>query len=103
MGDVSAVMPALHPNAPGADGNFHGIDFTVADPENACVNSAKIQLGAVKLLMENDCEKAKSIVANYPAMFSSFQEYIDYVDSLDMDKQTVTYKEDGKVTLSFKK
>ena len=103
MGDISAVMPAFHPNAPGADGNFHGIDFAIVDPENACVNSAKIQLGAVKLLMENECEKAKSIVANNPAMFKTFREYFDFVDNLDMDKQTVTYNEDGKVTLSYKK
>ena len=103
MGDMCAVMPALHPDASGAAGNFHGIDFTIADPETACVDSAKVQLGTMKLLLQNDAARAKQIVADYEPAFKTYQEYFDFVDSLDMEKQTVVYEEDGKVTLDFTK
>ena len=103
MGDMCAVMPAIHPNACGAQGTGHGIDYVIADPETACVDSAKMQLGAVKLLLENDAARAKQIVADYEPAFKTYQEYFDFVDSLDMEKQTVVYGEDGKVTLDFTK
>ena len=103
MGDMCAVMPALHPGACGAKGNGHGIDYVIADPETACVDSAKMQLGAIKLLLENDAARAKQIVADYEPAFKTHQEYFDFVDSLDMEKQTVTYTEDGKVTLDYTK
>ena len=103
MGDMCAVMPAIHPNACGAQGTGHGIDYIIADPETACVDSAKMQLGAVKLLLENDAARAKQIVADYEPAFKTYQEYFDFVDSLDMEKQTVVYGEDGKVTLDYTK
>jgi len=103
MGDVSAVMPAIHPAACGAKGNGHGIDYVIDDPETACVDSAKMQLGAVKLLLENDAVRAKQIIADYEPAFKTYQEYFEFVDSLDMEKQTVVYGEDGKVTLDFTK
>ncbi len=103
MGDVSAVMPAIHPCACGTKGNGHGIDYVIDDPETACVDSAKMQLGAVKLLLENDAARAKQIIADYEPAFKTYQEYFDFVDSLDMEKQTVTYTEDGKVMLDFTK
>ena len=103
MGDVSAVMPAIHPNAFGTKGNAHGIDYVITDPEAACVDSAKAQLGAMKLLLENDAVRAKQIIADYEPAFKTYQEYFDFVDSLDMEKQTVVYEEDGTVTLDFTK
>ena len=103
MGDVSAVMPAIHPAACGGKGNAHGIDYAIDDPETACVDSAKMQLGTVKLLLENDAVRAKQIIADYEPAFKTYQEYFDFVDSLDMEKQTVVYGEDGKVTLDFTK
>ena len=103
MGDISSVMPALHPYACGAKGAGHGVDYVIADPENACVSSAKMQLGALKLLLENDAVRAKEIVANYEPEFKTYQEYFDFVDSVDMEKQTVIYGEDGTVTLDYTK
>jgi len=103
MGDMAAVMPALHPDACGAVGNFHGIDFKIEDPETACVDSAKAQLGMVKLLLQNDAVRAKQIVADYEPAFKTYQEYFDFVDNLDMEKQTVLYDEDGNVTLNITK
>ena len=103
MGDMAAVMPAAHPYANGAVGNSHGVDYRIADPENACVDSAKMQLQTARILLENDAVLAKQIVTDYTPAFASFQEYFDFVDSLDMEKQTVTYGEGGQITLEYKK
>jgi len=103
MGDMSAVMPAVHPYANGAAGSSHGVNYVIADPENACVDSAKLQVQTLRLLLENGGARAKQIVADYAPAFASFQEYFDFVDSLDMEKETVTYGEGGKVTLDYRK
>lgn len=101
MGDICAVMPAIHPFMGGATGSAHGINYKITDPELACVTSAKAQFLAVKALMENGAEKANSIVANFVPTMESKQAYFDFVDRLDMDKRAVTYQEDGTVTLDF--
>lgn len=101
MGDVASVMPAIHPYVGGSAGTAHGITYTVPDPETACVDSAKVQLLALKLLLQNDAVKAKEIVAAYKPAFGSYQEYFAYMDNLNMDKEAVSYAEDGTVTLSF--
>ena len=101
MGDMCAVMPALHPNIAGAIGSGHSTGFKIADPETACVSSAKWQYLAIRLLLENDAAKAKQIVADYTPAFSSKEAYFAFVDNLDMSKQTVSYAPDGKVILDY--
>lgn len=101
MGDISSLMPALHPAVGGATGKGHGTDFRISDPETACVDSAKIQLLALKLLLQDDAARAKKIIADYQPAFETKEAYFAYVDKLDLDKQTVTYGEDGTVTLNY--
>ena len=101
MGDVGAVMPALHPYAGGASGESHGCNYYITDPETACVKSAQVQLLMLRLLLQDGGARAKSIVANYEPEFKSMQEYFDFVDKLNLDQQAVTYGEDGQVTLNF--
>ncbi|MBE6959082.1 MAG: amidohydrolase, partial [Ruminococcaceae bacterium] len=36
MGDLSCIMPVVHPYAPGAVGKGHGNDYYIEDPELAC-------------------------------------------------------------------
>ena len=101
MGDVGAVMPTVHPFVSGAAGNGHGSDYRIADPETACVKSAQVQLLMLRLLLQDGAEAAKGIVANYKPAFSSMQEYFDYVDQLNIDKEAVIYGEGNEITLSF--
>ena len=42
MGDVSCIMPVLHPHIAGAAGKSHGDDYHLVDREMACVNSATV-------------------------------------------------------------
>ncbi|MGH7400240.1 MAG: amidohydrolase [Candidatus Rokuibacteriota bacterium] len=51
MGDISHVMPTLHPYMGGAVGGGHGADYAIADPRVAYVEPAKqLALMAVDLL-----------------------------------------------------
>jgi amidohydrolase len=65
MGDISHVMPTLHPYMGGASGRGHGADFTIADPTLAYVESAKqLALMAVDMLWD-DAKAAKEIIAGF--------------------------------------
>ena len=65
MGDVSHVMPTLHPYMGGASGNGHGADFAIADPRLAYVEPAKqLALMAVDLLWGH-AETAREILKTW--------------------------------------
>ena len=101
MGDISCVMPAVHPSIGGAQGTAHGMDYTIADPYTACVVSAKVQIGVLAHLLENDGAEAKNVLANKQVPYASKEEYFAAVDALSFDGEGVIYNEDGTVTLKF--
>ncbi len=65
MGDISHVMPTLHPYMGGASGSGHGADFTIADPKLAYIEPAKqLALMAVDMLWD-DAKAAREIIADF--------------------------------------
>ena len=100
MGDVGAVMPAIHPHIAGCSGNAHSNSYRIADPETACVKSAEVQFVMLQLLLKNGGQEVKNIVRDYHPDFSSMEEYFAFVDKLALDKEAVTY-EDSRVILEF--
>ncbi len=101
MGDLSAVMPAIHPYAGGAAGTGNGADYRIEDPTAACVNSAKCQLLMTRLLLENDAAEAKRVVAEAKPRYASKADYFAMMDALTLDREAVRVNEDGTVTLDF--
>lgn len=101
MGDVGAVMPALHPHIGGAVGNAHGSEYYITDPELACVKSAAVQLVFLVMALRNGGERAKAIIENYKPAFGSMQEYFDFVDKLALDCEGVEYSGDYEAKLTF--
>lgn len=95
MGDLSCVMPVIHPYAGGRVGTSHGADIYITDPIAACVDSAKWQIGMLKLLLENQGARAKKIKENFKPLFASIKEYLDYVDSLCDSGDRITYNDNG--------
>ena len=95
MGDMSSIMPAIHPYCGGAEGTGHGNDYFVVDVEKACVDSAKWQVAALRLLLENDAARAKEILANFKPLLASKEEYLAYLDALDRSGNRIEYGEDG--------
>ena len=94
MGDLSCIMPVIHPYAGGATGTSHGNDYYITDPEAACVASAKLQLSMLALLLGGGAERAKKIVEEYEPQFESAKAYLDYVDSLNCTGDRIEYGED---------
>ena len=102
LGDMGALMPAIHPYIAGGAGTEHGADFRIADPETACVKSALWQILTLKLLLGDGGVRAKEIIGNYRPVFENKEAYFAYVDGLNMEKETVCYREDGTVVLAYR-
>jgi metal-dependent amidase/aminoacylase/carboxypeptidase family protein len=91
MGDLSVIMPVVHPYAPGAIGKSHGKDYYVNNPELACVLCAKWQVAMLTILLKDGAKRAKQIVSEFEPMFKTKQEYFDYVDALSSSGDRITY------------
>ena len=101
MGDVSCVMPVIHPEIGGATGPDHSKDYYITDPVMACVVSAKVQGAMLVRLLENGGAEAKRVLAEGRQDYPSIPEYLAMIDSLCIDKQAVIYNEEHGVQLTF--
>ncbi|MBQ4528838.1 MAG: amidohydrolase [Clostridia bacterium] len=101
MGDVSCLMPVIHPYIPGASGRGHGKDYEISDPDTACCMSAKWQIMIIRLLLENDAVRAMKIIDEFEPRFSNRVEYLAAHDSLSSSGDRVFYGEDGKITIDI--
>lgn len=97
MGDISQLFPSVHPYSCGETGNAHGKDYAIADPEKACVKSAKLQLGIIKLLLENGACEGKRIVSEFKPRFSSKEEYFEYLNKINSTGERIRYTENGAI------
>lgn len=81
MGDVSQLMPVIHPYAFAASGLAHGADYVVNDYELAVLSAAKaMALTIVDLLSEGGI-RTREVVNNYkPALTKS--EYLSLLRSM---------------------
>jgi hypothetical protein len=95
MGDLSAVMPIVHPYCGGCKGTGHGSDYEIADPVAACVDCAKWQVGMLYLLLKDGAERAKTIVEEFKPAYPSIREYLDYIDGLNCEGDRIEYRDDG--------
>lgn len=91
MGDLSCIMPVVHPYAPGAAGTSHGSDYRIADPELACVTSAKWQTIMLCLLLQDNADRAKKVISDFKPIFSSKEDYFNYIDALSSNGERIEY------------
>ena len=101
MGDLCMVMPAMHPYVGGGEGHGHGNDYRIADPELACVMSAKWQLAVLLELLGNGAVRAKQIIEEFVPQFESKGAYIDYLESIFTQGDRIAYNEDGFVSVNL--
>lgn len=70
MGDVSLIMPALHPGLGGAVGTGHAADYEIVDKELSYLGAAKLlAMNAVDMLY-GDAGAAKKIIDSYKPEFT---------------------------------
>jgi metal-dependent amidase/aminoacylase/carboxypeptidase family protein len=67
MGDVSQLMPVIHPYVAAASGNGHGNDYIVEDYELGVLTGAKAMAMTVVDLLSDGARKAKEVCAEYDA------------------------------------
>ena len=67
MGDLSQIMPTIHPYVVAASGNGHGIDYIVEDYDLAVLTGAKAMAMTVIDLLAHGAERARNIKADYQA------------------------------------
>lgn len=97
MGDLCCIMPVVQPYAAGAEGRSHGNNYEIVDPVAACIGSAKLQLGMLLLLLQDEGKRAKQIIADYKPLFDSKEAYLAYMDSLNSFGDRIVYNEDETV------
>ena len=81
MGDVSQLMPVIHPYVGGATGLGHGADYVVQDYQLAVVTAAKALAATAVDLLADGAAKAGEIVAGHrPEMTPD--EYLKFMREL---------------------
>ena len=76
MGDLSQIMPVVHPYTAGATGLGHGDDYLIKDYGQAVINPAKAMAMAAIDLLANGAAKAREVVASSPPRLTKAQ-YLD--------------------------
>ncbi|MBE6808324.1 MAG: amidohydrolase [Ruminococcaceae bacterium] len=102
MGDLSSIMPVVHPYAGGSVGTSHGNNYYIEDPEKACIKNAKWQLTMLNLLLRDDAKRAKQIISEFKPLFATKNEYLSYIDSLSSDAERIKYNDDGTANVIIK-
>ena len=61
MGDISYIMPSLHPYVHSATGDHHGVEFVITDYPLAVITAAKAMAGLVVDILCDGAKKGKEI------------------------------------------
>ena len=70
MGDMSQLMPIIHPSVLSTSGDGHGIDYVVEDYHSAVITAAKAMALTVIDLLHDNGQKAKEIVDSFEPLLS---------------------------------
>ena len=82
MGDVSHLMPVLHPYMGGATGTGHGADWAIVDPKLAYITPAKALASmAIDLLADGAVQAGEILRQGRPRM--TREEYLAFQRSLE--------------------
>ena len=93
MGDISQIMPAIHPYVGGATGLGHGADYVIQDYQLAVITAAKSMAATVIDLLADGAGAGNKVVANHrPEM--TRPEYLKFMRSLASEQ---TYEAEKNV------
>jgi metal-dependent amidase/aminoacylase/carboxypeptidase family protein len=80
MGDLSHIMPVIHPYTTAATGGGHGVDYLIEDYFQAVINPAKAMAMTVIDLLAGQAETAKAVLGTSSPQMSK-QQYLDLQNS----------------------
>jgi metal-dependent amidase/aminoacylase/carboxypeptidase family protein len=81
MGDVSQIMPVIHPYVVAAEGNGHGDDYIVTNYELGVITGAKGMAMTVIDLLSDDARLANKVKEEYDAPMTKDQ-YLSLMRSM---------------------
>ena len=81
MGDISHIMPALHPGLGGATGTGHGADYEIVDKELNYLGSAKLLATTAIDMLYGDAGTARELINDFKAKMT-IDEYIKYQEQV---------------------
>ena len=85
MGDLTHLMPGIHPFVGSFSGDLHSKDFELSDEEMAFITSAKILAATVIDLLANDAREARSIIDHFQPKLEK-KKYLELLDSLSYQR-----------------
>lgn len=86
VGDMSLIMPIVHPYAGGAVGTGHGADYMIVDYENAVINAAKAMAMTTIDLLADGAAEATRVKSEYVPRFTK-SAYLDFVRKLAYERE----------------
>lgn len=81
MGDITHLLPGIHPFIGGFQGNLHGNNFEITDEEMAYILPAKLYALTVIDLLADEAKLANKIVQEFTPALTK-EEYLTLLDSL---------------------
>ena len=85
MGDVSQIMPVIHPYVAAATGNSHGNDYLVQDYELGVLTAAKAMAMTVVDLLADGGKRAAEIKGDYRAPLTK-QSYLSLMRGMQQEE-----------------
>lgn len=82
LGDVSHIMPTIHPMIGGVVGNLHTSDFETIDVDKAYIMPAKAMALTVVDLLYGNAENANNILDDFTPVMTK-EEYLEFLQSVD--------------------
>lgn len=94
MGDLSCIMPAIHPYMAGCSGTSHGDDYRVSDPVKACLGAATVQVAMAERLLREDARLARQALADAELRYPGKDAFFADIDQMLRDQSLVDYAGD---------
>jgi amidohydrolase len=92
IGDVSHIIPVLHPLIGGVSGKIHTREFRAQDEELAYIIPAKAMAMTAVDLLTGDADKAKSVVSSFTPKMTK-ESYLAFMESVS---KTITFSGAGE-------
>ncbi len=81
FGDVSHLIPTLHPFVGGVEGALHTREFANMDPDLTYITPAKVMAMTIVDLLFDGAEKAREVIADFKPVMTK-EEYLAYMESV---------------------
>ena len=82
FGDLTHIMPGIHPLMGGIKGSLHSSDYEIVDEYLAYILPVKVMTLTIIDLLYNNNEKAKEVIENFKPIYTK-EEYLDKLRYFD--------------------